>query len=47
MAVGDRNTGGHVNKDFVDDQSIRAKRDKLVRGQPTVLAQLMRFHDAA
>jgi hypothetical protein len=47
MAVGDRNTGSHVNKDFMNDQSISAKHDKLVRGQPTVLAQFMRFYDAA
>ena len=45
--VGDGNAGGHLNEQFMNDQSIGAKRDQLVRGQPAVLAQFLGLVDAA
>ncbi len=47
ILVWNRNPGGYVNKHFVDEQSIGAKGDKFVRGEPTIFAQFMGFRDAA
>src|SRR5664280_989549 len=44
--VRDRNTCGHVNEQFVDNQSVSTKRDKFIHRQTTVVAQFMRFRNA-
>jgi hypothetical protein len=46
MLVGNRDAGGYMNKDLMDDQSPGTKGDKLVRGQATIFAQLLRLRDA-
>src|SRR5262249_13093267 len=45
-AIGDGKAGRHVNQQFVNDQTIGAKGDKLMHRQAAVVAQLMRFRDA-
>ena len=45
-AVGDGYAGGHVDEQFVDDEALVAERDKVVRRQPAILAQLKRLRDA-
>src|SRR3974390_1647528 len=40
--VWDSKTGGHVNEQFMDNQSLGAKRDKFMHRQTTVVAQFMR-----
>ena len=42
-AVRDSNAGRHLDEQFVDDQSIGAKRDKLLHGQTAVVADVIRF----
>ena len=44
--VRDRKTGGHVNEQFVHNQSLGAKRDKFMHRQTTVVGQFLRFRDA-
>src|ERR1022692_4660851 len=44
--VRDCNAGGHVNEQFVDNQSVGTKRDKFIHRQTTVVALLMHFRNA-
>jgi len=46
VAVGDGETGGHVNQQLVDDEPVGTKGNKLLRGQTAIVAKLERFGHA-
>ncbi len=46
VPVGDGETGGHANQQFVDVEPLGTKGDKLLRRQAAIVAELERFGHA-
>src|SRR4051812_31360764 len=46
VPVGDGETGGHANQQFVDDEPLGTKGNKLLRRQAAIVAELERFGHA-